>query len=168
MIEIWDLYDINKNKLGRNHERGIPLGTGEYHLVVEIWIINNINQILLTQRHPSKFWGNLWECTGGAVVAGEDSKDCSKRELNEEVGIEISKEQLSYLGTQRSKDWFTDSFLVKVDISINNLQLQADEVINAKWVGFDEFEDMCSKELIVPSTRERFYLYRDRLNLINR
>lgn len=79
MVEFWDLYDINRNKLGRLHERGIPLSSGEYHLAVEIWVKNSNNKILLTQRHPDKPWGSYWESTVGSVVAGEDSLSGAKR-----------------------------------------------------------------------------------------
>ena len=56
MAEFWDLYDKNRNKLGRLHERGLPINSGEYHLAVEVWVKNNRNQVLLTQRHPDKEW----------------------------------------------------------------------------------------------------------------
>lgn len=44
---------------------------GEYHLAADIWVINENNKILITQRHPDKNFGLLWECSGGAVVADE-------------------------------------------------------------------------------------------------
>lgn len=165
VAEIWDLYDINRNKLGRLHERGIPLNNGEYHLVVDIWVIDSNKQILLTQRHPDKQWGNYWECTGGSVVAGEDSVSGAKRELLEEIGIEIADNQIVLLGTSANRDWITDTYLVKLDISICELGLQPGEVIDAKWVDISEFEDMCSKKLIVPSVSNRFKSYMDKMGL---
>ena len=41
MIEYWDLYDINRNSLGRKHERGKPMETGTFHIVVNILSIND-------------------------------------------------------------------------------------------------------------------------------
>jgi Isopentenyldiphosphate isomerase len=163
MTELWDLYDINRNKLGRLHERGLPLNSGEYHLAVEIWVKNSNNQILLTQRHPDKPWGNYWESTVGSVVAGEDSISGAKRELIEETGIKIMDKQIALLGAMATKDWIIDSYIVKLDTPTYNLKFQDGEVINAKWADIYEFEEMCSKQVVVPATIYRFSLYRDKL-----
>jgi 8-oxo-dGTP diphosphatase len=164
MVEFWDLYDIDKNKLERLHQRGLPLNSGEYHIVVEIWVINSKHQILLTQRSLDKTWGGYWECTSGAVTAGEDSLVGAKRELLEEIGLEIIDAQMIFLGSLIYRDWFTETYLVKSDVSLSNLTLQDEEVINAKWVDIYEFKDMCSKELIVPHTINRFNFYKHKMD----
>mgnify|MGYP003275554997 FL=1 len=61
----WDLYDQNGNKLNEIGISGQTLTEGKYHLVVEIWTINDENEILITQRDKDKPFGLLWECTGG-------------------------------------------------------------------------------------------------------
>ncbi len=163
MAEIWDLYDINKNMLGRLHERGLPLKSGEYHLAVEIWVKNSSNQILLTQRHPDKLWGSYWESTVGSVIAGENSFSGAKRELLEETGIKIVDKQIEFLGSMTTTDWIVDTYIVKLNMPTCNLKLQNGEVINAKWVDVYEFEEMCSKQVIVPATINRFNLYRNKI-----
>lgn len=163
MEELWDLYDINRNKLGRLHKRGLPLNSGEYHLAVEIWVKNSDNQILLTQRHPDKPWGGYWESTMGSVIAGEDSISGAKRELVEETGIKNIDKQIVFLGTITTKDWIVDSYIVKLDTPMYDLKLQDGEVINAKWADIYEFEDMCTEKVIVPATINRFNIYRDKL-----
>lgn len=163
MAEFWDLYDIDKNKLGRLHERGLPLSRGEYHLAVEIWVKNCNNQILLTQRHPDKPWGSYWESTVGSVIAGEDSLCGAKRELIEETGIKIIDNQIVFIGAMTTEDWIIDSYIVNLDTSEYNLKLQVGEVIDAKWVDINELEGMCSKQVIVPATVTRFNLYRDKI-----
>lgn len=165
MPELWDIYDINKNRLGRIHERGSPLNSGEYHLAVEIWVRNSNNQILLTQRHPDKPWGNYWECTMGSVIAGEDSLYGAKRELVEETGIDVAEKQIEFMGARTYKDWIVDTYIVKLDTPTYNLKLQDEEVINAKWVDLLEFKEMCSREVIVSGSINRFDLYRDKINL---
>ena len=73
MKEVWDLYDAKGNKTGYTLVRGRPIPEGCYHLVVSVWIINNRGEYLLSQRHPDKPYPLRWECTGGAVLSGEDS-----------------------------------------------------------------------------------------------
>ena len=163
MAEFWDLYDKNRNKLGRLHERGLPISSGEYHIAVEIWVKNNRNQVLLTQRHPDKMWGSYWESTLGSVIAGEDSLTGARRELVEETGIEIADEQITFLGAMTTKDWIVDTYIVTLDTPSYNVKFLDGEVVDAKWVDIHEFEGMCSVNVIVPATIDRFKLYRDRL-----
>lgn len=105
------------------------------------------------------------ESTLGSVIAGEDSLSGAKRELIEETGIEIINNQIVFLGAMTTKDWIVDTYIVKLDTPIYNLKLQDEEVINAKWVDIYVFEDMCSKQVIVPATINRFNLYRDKIIL---
>ena len=70
-MEFWDVYNKDRYKIGRKHERGMPLPDGDYHLVVSIWIVNNKQEILVAKRHPNKHYPNLWECPG-SVLAGEE------------------------------------------------------------------------------------------------
>lgn len=163
MNEYWDIYDINRNKTGKLHERGLELNMGEYHLVVAIWIKNKNNEVLLTKRNPQKLWGNYWECTGGSVVAGEDSITGAVRELYEETGIEITQDKLKLLGTTMHKDWFTNTYLVTKDILLSDLKLQSEEVIDAKWVNIEEFDTMCFKSLIVPAVLEQYKSYKNHI-----
>lgn len=163
MAEFWDLYDINKNKLGRLHKRGLPLNNGEYHLAVEIWVKNNNDQILLTQRHPDKPWGGYWECTMGSVIAGEDSLSGAKRELFEETGIKIKDSQINFIGTLSTNDWIVDTYIAKLNSLTYDLVLQDGEVIKAKWVDLQGFEDMCKEKIIVPNTINRFNSHRNKI-----
>lgn len=98
-MELWDLYDKNRNLIGKTHTRGETMERGLHHLVVEIWTINSKGEVLLTQRHPSKNHGLLWECTRGAVTAGESSLDGAVRELKEETGLIAKKENLILIGS---------------------------------------------------------------------
>ncbi|MDL5052105.1 A/G-specific adenine glycosylase [Oscillatoria laete-virens NRMC-F 0139] len=56
--------------------------------VAVIW--NEAQQILIDKRHPEGLLGGLWEFPGGKVEAGETLAECIKREIQEELGIEIA------------------------------------------------------------------------------
>jgi len=45
--------------------------------------------LLITQRRPDAHLGGLWEFPGGKCHADESDQDCLKRELLEELGIEV-------------------------------------------------------------------------------
>lgn len=100
MSEFWDLYDRELHQLGRTIERRgdtVP-PTGEFHIVVNILSRNRTGNILITKRHPDKPYGDMWEITGGSVVAGESPKNGAVRELYEETGLKAAADELLYMG----------------------------------------------------------------------
>lgn len=158
-MELWDLYDENRTLLGKTHVRGVPLQEGEYHLVTDIWLVRQDGKVLITKRHPKKIWGNMWECTGGSALAGEESRHSAARELAEEVGVAVDPAELKLLNTIRIKDRFVDTYAVVRDLEVKDLTLQAEEVIDAKFVDFTELTQIWQDNNLVP--RERFLQYRD-------
>ena len=47
-------------------------------------------RLLITQRPAEKHLGGLWEFPGGKLDSGESYPDCLRRELREELGIEVA------------------------------------------------------------------------------
>ena len=95
-MELWDIYDKDRNKTGRTMKRGEPMKDGDYHLVVHICIFSSDGKMLIQQRQPFKDgWSNLWDITvGGRWVAGVTRIDAAVREVREVVGIQLSPAEL--------------------------------------------------------------------------
>ena len=161
-MEIWDLYDETRIPLGKKHVRGEALLPGDYHLVVEIFTFNSDGKLLITQRDKAKTYPLLWECTGGSVTTGEDSLMGAVRELEEETGLLADPSELQQIGTMKKSHYFLDSYLWKStkNLMLADMKLQAGEVCGAKFVTLAEWEEMNSKQLVVPLVWERFKLYR--------
>ena len=113
MAEYWDLYDENRNPLGRTIKRGDAFAEGEFYVCCEIWIQNSKGELLMTQRHPDKKAGGLWEFTGGGVLAGETTSQAAVRELKEELGICVEESELSLLAVYQQKNYFMDIFVLR-------------------------------------------------------
>lgn len=164
MREMWELVDINGNKTGVKIERGTntPIPQGMYHVAVDIWTRSKDGKILLTQRHPNKEWGLKWECSGGAIAAGESPLDSARRELEEETGIQVSEEKLTYLGKTIMSEYqcIMYTYLVVLTVDVD-LKLQPEEVVDAKWVGTLELENM--KEEIVESVWDRYLQFKNQI-----
>ena len=158
MIELWDLYDENRVLLNKKHVRGVPILKGTYHIVVDVWTINMDKKVLITQRHQCKPFGLLWECTGGSIITGEDSKLGAQRELSEEVGIIANTDEFIPIHSIRIHDRFVDTYITIQDVCLDDLKLQAEEVVDAKFVSYTELNEMWENGLVVP--KERFNIYR--------
>ena len=144
MIEVWDLYNENREKIGNLLRRNTPIPKGCYHLAVSAWIVNSQGQYLLSQRHPDKQYPLYWECTGGSVFAGESSLAGAIREVKEELGIALdaTSAKLIYQTRRDSVQDFYDVWLFRADVDISEIRLQQSEVVNVKWVNRDILLDM--------------------------
>ncbi len=60
------------------------------HVAVGV-ITNNQKQVLISKRHEHLHQGGLWEFPGGKIEQGESSESALRRELVEELDIEIKK-----------------------------------------------------------------------------
>ena len=155
MAELWDIYDINKKKIGKTAERDIyQFKEGEYHIVVTGIIINSKKEILISKRAKRKKFGLMWKCSGGSILAGETSLEGIIRELKEELGIEFSKKEAIFLKEIRRDKIppdFKDIWLFKKDIDEREIIFPDGEAIDAKWVTIDEFIQMYKNKEIVPT-----------------
>ena len=140
--EVWDVYDSERNLTGRTHRRIDPLPEGDYHLVVFAWLRNSKGEYLISKRAPNKGYPNMWENTGGSAVAGDDSLTAVVREIKEEIGLNVDPENGKLIISDISRDSFFDVWLFEQDFDINDVVLQKNETIDAKYATLDEIEQM--------------------------
>jgi len=140
MIELWDILDKNGDKTGRLHERGKPMYSGDYHLVVHVWIVNTEKQFLISRMIPGdKDISGLWQTTGGCAVAGDDSLTTALKETSEEIGIALNSDNgrlfEKYIEPHFNDDGaaFCDVWLFKQDIDISTVVLKPDETCDVMW-----------------------------------
>lgn len=143
MAEYWDLFDGAGQNIGEKHLRGTKVPNGKFHKVVHIWIQNSMGELLMQKRSDTvDNCPGEWATTGGSVVAGEEPLVTAVRELSEELGLTVQAEELRYCLTVQRKDAFCYVYLLKCDVTEEELRLQESEVAAAKWLTVDRIERM--------------------------
>src|SRR5438105_10420346 len=64
-------------------------------LVAAVALVDPDGRVLLAQRPEGKHLAGLWEFPGGKVEPGETPEGCLIRELDEELGITVTKSCLA-------------------------------------------------------------------------
>lgn len=162
-MEIWDLYDKNRNIIGE-HIRGDELPENGYHLVVHVWIKNKKGQFLISQRSPERKHNPLmWEACGGSALKGENSLQAALREVKEEVGIDLTvdcgkiifSEIRHYINGQKFND-ILDVWLFEFDNEFSLENATTNEVAQAKWLYSDEIKELDNQKKFVPTLKYFF------------
>ena len=164
--EYWDILDGNRNKTGGLHKRGDTKPVGVYHLVVHVWILGSDGKFLLSKRSPHKPYPNLWECTAGSAIAGDDSITTVLKEAREELGIEleVSRGELfnSYKHTDEDGSGsFVDVWVFKQDFELSQIVLQEGETSDVMTASANEIRQMTSDGVFIFCGNERYFSYFD-------
>ncbi|MFA5007510.1 MAG: NUDIX domain-containing protein [Candidatus Izemoplasmatales bacterium] len=143
-MELWDAYDIDFNLLVGAIERDRPIPTGWYHLVVEVLTLTPDGKMLLTRRDPRKTFPLKWEITGGSALQGEDAVTAAVRELGEETGLVVRRDDLrlvasfAMLGNTHFR-----TFVAVREVRSEDIRLQDGETVDWKLVTPEVFTEMC-------------------------
>lgn len=104
-------------------------------------LVNSQNQVLYTQRPEGKAMAGLWEFPGGKLEPGETAEKALKRELFEEIGINVNVGDLIPL-TFASQEY--DGFIMVMPLYICHQwsgQVTPKENQNYAWVNVDHLKD---------------------------
>ena len=159
-MEKRDLYDINKNLIGKSIYKDDEIPNNTYILVVVIFIQNDNNEFLIQQRSMDK--GGKWASTGGHPKSGENSLQGILTEVKEELGIEIESPTL--FKTANGKDTICDLYYIKKNIAIDNIKFQKEEVSNVKWASIDEINTLMNNNEF---NKGHYMMFRDCLEFLN-
>lgn len=137
-MEYNDIYDKDRRFTGRRHIRGTPWRKGEYGMVVCVWVYDGKGNLLLTRRAPEKSFAGTWENSGGAVQAGETSRQAIARELFEETGIRAEENEFELIDSGRDGNVHYDYYCLKRTTPISQIVLLPGETDGVMWATFED------------------------------
>ena len=149
-MEFWDIYDKDKKPTGRTMKRNDwCLKDGEYHLTVLGVVARPDGTFLITKRVMTKAWApGCWEVSGGAAMAGEDSKTAVLREIREETGLDVAAWDGGYLFTYRrdnpgeEDNYFVDVYRFSADFDESDIKLQEEETDGYLFASAEEIKKL--------------------------
>lgn len=164
-MELLDVFDNNGNKTGRVVVRGdksVVLGDNEHIAVGVIFIENSEGKFLMQKTSIEK--GGEYSSTGGHIVSGEEPIVSIKREVLEELGIDVSNENIIELGYMLYDKPLRYLFYLKKNIDLDDVVVQKEEVEFVKYMSIEEINELIDNELI---TKSHGILFKELLNKLN-
>ena len=156
-MELWDIYDSNKQRTGRTMKRNDwCLKDGEYHLTVLGVVVRPDGKFLITQRVMTKAWApGWWEVSGGAAQAGEGSQDAVKREILEETGLDVTGCEGGYLFTYhrenpgKGDNYFVDVYRFIKDFDEKEVKPQEEETLGFQLATAQEIKAIADQGIFL-------------------
>ena len=159
-MELNDIYNEQRELTGRVHRRGTAWQPGEYGVVVCVWVYDGKGHLLLTRRAKGKSFAGTWENSGGAVQAGESSREAIARELFEETGIKADPED-------KDRNMFYDHYCLKRRVRLKDVVLLPGETDDVMWASFGKVHWMIRTGKICKIIGHQFYRQEKALRLRN-
>jgi len=166
MVELWDAYNEQEEKLGFDLTKGEPFPDGVFQMVAQILIRHEDGDYLLMQRSlDKKLYPSHFETSGGgAVLKGESSLEGAIREAFEETGLLVSDARLV---NKAVSHWFSPTiyhYYVGVTHSEkDSVALQVGETMAYKWLTKEEFLDFMDFGASIRYQAEGFAPYLEEL-----
>ncbi len=141
-MEICDVFDESGTHTGRTAVRGTELRQGEYYLVVQVWMRDEMGEYLVQQRALNHISApGIWATTAGYVLAGEESISGAVREVEEELGLRLSTDDMRRLMRLRMENRIEDVWLAAVT-KASTAPVIGPEVADWKWASKAELQQM--------------------------
>ena len=158
--ELLDVYTRDGKYLGvRTRAECHTENPGFYHKPAWSWVYNSKGEILVQKRAMcKKRYAGFWDMAcAGHVDAGESPMDGAIREAKEEIGLDVSKNDIKFMGELiQDEDYWEigQIFFIKTDKEINEFVLQKDEVEEVKWLKYDAFKKLFYSDIWAPCSDE--------------
>jgi len=151
MDEYVDILDHDGVSTGRQILKSEAHKKGVFHPTVHIWFYTTNGLVLIQQRAKNKDTFPLhWDVSvAGHVAAGEPIPDAAIREVDEEIGVLITSDELHKVGVFKSEQrpkayWFDNefhhTFLCLLKVPLSELTKQYSEVAALKLISVPDLE----------------------------
>lgn len=163
-MELLDIVDEYGNKTGEVMERDKVHELNLLHWEISVFLINDKKEVLLQKRAATKKMNpNMWGSCAGHVDSGEGIEETALRELEEEIGIKFSIDDLHVLEEMQVTKKEINSHLTRVYYIYyngNDFKIQTEELSEVKWFNIDDIINMIkNNDETITFKMDRLYLF---------
>ena len=162
-MELLDIADEFGNLTGEVMEREKAHDLNLLHWEISVYIINNKKQVLLQKRAATKRYNpNKWGSCAGHVLSGETLEDTALREIEEEIGLKFTKEDLKILDKMQVRKRDNNSHIARSFYVVCNkdiFNIQKEELSEVKWFNIEDVINMIkNNDDTITFKMDRLYL----------
>ncbi|SFS69144.1 NUDIX hydrolase [Lutibacter maritimus] len=179
MDEYIDILNDNGEISGKTCLKSEAHKKGLFHQSVHIWIVDYEKNVLIQKRAASKdVFPNLWDVSvAGHISAGEQPEISAIREIEEEIGLSVSKDELQYIGTSKKKiihkiDLIDNElhhiYICRINFNFDTLRIQREEVSEIKTIELSNLikEVLNEKNCFVPHGKDYYTFVFNELKML--
>lgn len=147
-MELLDIVNDNNELIGKIEDRKIVHEIGLWHREVAVIIINEEGKMLLEKRAPTKKQSpNKWALCAGHIEAGDIPENAIVREMKEEIGVDVSINDLEFIKVAKRNIKFNDSlynrafqytYFWRTDKKENEFTVQQEELTEVRYFDMEE------------------------------
>lgn len=158
--EFLNIIDDNDRITNNSKPRSLVHRDGELHPTVHVWLIKRKDMgiyVLLQKRsHNKDIYPDLWDVSAaGHVRQGQEYGITAIRETHEELGLEIAREKLEFLGFRKNShieenirdNEMTAVFMCRENIDDSMINPSPVEVSETGWAEIDELLSVMDENL---------------------
>ncbi|MBE6445234.1 MAG: NUDIX domain-containing protein [Alphaproteobacteria bacterium] len=153
-MSLIDIYDEDMNLLGtatisQAHSEGL------WHKNFHCWILDD-SKVWLQVRSTKDFYPNKFDMScAGHLETGETPKQAGRREIEEELGVEVNEDEFEKMFTYKTiVDYpgycnreFCPTYAIKKHITTNDIDLEPNEVVGFYAAELGDLIDLFENEI---------------------
>ncbi|MHB0756695.1 NUDIX hydrolase [Polaribacter sp. M15] len=168
MDELIDILNPDGTPTGKTALKSEAHKHGWFHATVHIWLFTSNRKILLQKRAlTKKVFPGLWDISvAGHIAAGESILSAAKREVFEEIGLQLDEKELIKIGTRihqvKHANGIQDNeyhhvFISELKVPVSELTIQKEEVEAIKLFDLEVLKSTEKLENVLLSKFHPYY-----------
>jgi isopentenyldiphosphate isomerase len=175
MDELIDILTLEGKSTGKTALKSEAHKNGWFHATVHIWFFTSDEKILLQKRAlTKKVFPGIWDISvAGHIGAGEEIIEGAKREVFEEIGLQLEEKDFTKIGTRvhqvKHENGIQDNehhhvFIAELKVPISALTMQEEEVAGLELWDLSVLKDTKNLEnVLLPQFHEYYVSVYDKI-----
>ena len=175
MDELIDILTPEGTATGKTALKSEAHKNGWFHATAHIWFFTSDEKILLQKRAlTKKVFPGIWDISvAGHIGAGEEILAGAKREVFEEIGLQLEEKDFTKIGTRvhqlKHENGIQDNehhhvFIAELKVPISSLTMQEEEVAGLELWDLSVLKDTKNLEnVLLPKFHEYYVSVYDKI-----